>query len=356
MSVQDVQYCPNRSGRSGFENASVRGIEGIVTADTSDIQNFSYSGAGGTQTSPARVIIQNGQGQYSGIWIFGTPTNTLHRGDRVRVKGTVEENFGVTRINTSSASDVVVLGTNQPLPTAENLSTSVFANNKPDGDPTVEPWESVFIRINTTSSITCINAAQGISCTSQEPLQDTAFRRNFGEILVKDNSNIEARIELQDGNHHYRNGWNPAQVNSPYILLTKYDEETFYQGILFYSFSNWKLVPRRDTDFGVLTPIGIKNLNEVVSSYQLFQNYPNPFNPTTTIKFSIPSNGFVTLQIFDMLGREVKSLVNNQMNAGFYSYDFNASELSSGIYFYRIQVNGDKGVQFVNTKRMVLVK
>ncbi|MBN8568821.1 MAG: T9SS type A sorting domain-containing protein [Ignavibacteria bacterium] len=301
-------------------------------------------------------MIQNGQGQYSGIWIYGPSVNNLRRGDRVRVKGTVKEEFSVTRVETASASDVVVLGNNQTLPNPEILTTSVFANNKPDGDPTVEPWESVLIRVNTTSKITCVNAAQGIACTTQEPLQDTTFRRNFGEILVSDAPFSEGRIELQDGNHLFRNGWNPAQVSSPYILLTKNDEVSFYQGILFYSFSNWKLVPRRDSDFGTLTPIGIQNLGETVSSYQLFQNYPNPFNPTTTIKFSIPVNGFVTLQVFDMLGREVKSLVNNEMTTGFYSYDFNASDLSSGIYFYRIQVNGAKGVEFVNTKRMVLVK
>lgn len=357
MSVQDVQYCPNRSGRSGFENASVRGIEGVVTADTSDIRNFSFTSSGGTQTSPARVIIQNGQGQYSGIWIFGTPTNTLKRGDRVRVKGTVEENFGVTRINTSAGSDVVVLSQNNALPTPENLSTSVFANNKADGDPTAEPWESVLIRINTPSWINCINAAQGISCTTSEPLQDTTFRRNFGEITVVDNSNIPGRIELQDGNHKYRNGWDPTQVAPPtYYLLTKNDSISSCQGILFYSFSNWKLVPRRDFDWGTITPVGIHNLSEVVSGYQLFQNYPNPFNPTTTIKFSIPQAGFVTIKVFDIIGREVKSLISNQMTSGFYSVDFNASELSSGVYFYRIQVEGKEGVSFVNTKRMVLVK
>lgn len=356
MSVQDVQFCPNRSGRSGFENASVRGVEGIVTADTSDIRNFSFSSSGGTQTSPARVIIQNGTGPWSGIWIYGTPTNTLKRGDRVRVKGTVEENFGVTRINTSSASDVSVLSQNNPIPTVENLKTSVFANDKPDGDTTCEKWESVFIRINTPSWINCINAAQGIACTTTEPLKDTTFRRNFGEITVIDNSGIPGRIELQDGNHKYRNGWDSTQISNPYVLLTKNDSISFCQGILYFSFSNWKLVPRKNDDWGTITPVGIHNLSEVVSGYQLFQNYPNPFNPATTIKFSIPVNGFVTLKIYDILGREVKALVNNQMSTGFYSYDFNASELSSGIYFYRIEVNGDKGSNFVDTKRMVLVK
>lgn len=356
MSVQEVQYCPNRSGRSGFEGASVRGIEGIVTADTTDLHNFSYNGQGTTNSSPAKVIIQNGQGAFSGIWIFGTPTNNLHRGDRVRVKGTCKEEFGVTRIETASSGDVVVLGTNQTLPTPENLTTQDFNNTKPDGDPSIEKWECVLTRVNTSSAITCINAASGTFCTTAQPLQDTVFRRNFGEIFIKDNSGFEGKVNLTDGGHFYRNGMNPAQVSTPYILLTKNDLISYVQGIMFYSFSNWKMLPRKNDDFGAITPIGIHNLSEVVSSYQLFQNYPNPFNPTTTIKFSIPVSGFVTLQVFDMLGREVKSLVSTQMNTGFYAYDFNASELSSGIYFYRIQVSGEKGVQFVNTKRMVLVK
>jgi len=354
MSIQDVQYCPNRSGRSGFENANVRGIEGIVTADTSDIRNFSYTGAGGTQTSPARVTIQNGTGGNSGIWIFGSPTNSLQRGQRVRVKGLVEENFGVTRINCTSPSDIVVISSGQTLPDPQIVTTSLIANNKPDGDPTVEPWESVLVRINTQSTISCINAAQGLACTTPQPLIDTTFRRNFGEILVYETGNVEARIELQDGNHTFTNNWDGVTAGK--TLLTKNDLVASYQGILYFSFSNWKLVPRRNTDFGAVTPIGITNLNQVISSYQLYQNFPNPFNPSTTIKFNIPSNGFVSLKIYDMLGREVQSLVNNVMTSGFYSYDFNAAYLSSGIYFYRIEVNGVDGKQFVDTKRMVLVK
>jgi len=356
MSVQEVQFCPNRSGRSGFEDATVRGVEGIVTADTSDLHNFSYTGPGTTQSNPARVIIQNGTGPWSGIWIFGTPTNTLKRGDRVRVRGTVKENFGVTRIETSAPADVQVLSQNNTLPAAQIVNTSLFANTKGDGDTTIEKWECVFTRVNTASAITCINAAAGTFCTSAEPLQDTVFRRNFGEIFIRDNSGIQGKVNLTDGGHTYRNGWNPAQVSSPYTLLTKNDSISFLQGIMFYSFSNWKLIPRTNSDFGAITPIGIHNLSEVVSGYQLFQNYPNPFNPTTTIKFSIPVSGFVTLNVYDMLGREVKSLVNNQMTTGFYSYDLNASDLSSGVYFYRIQVEGKEGVSFVNTKRMVLVK
>ena len=91
--------------------------------------------------------------------------------------------------------------------------------------------------------------------------------------------------------------------------------------------------------------------NVIPDSYSLNQNYPNPFNPTTKINFAIPKQGFVTMKVYDVLGRVVKNLVNEVKEAGLYSVDFNASELSSGVYFYKMEVNG-----FTDVKRMVLVK
>lgn len=85
--------------------------------------------------------------------------------------------------------------------------------------------------------------------------------------------------------------------------------------------------------------------------YKLYQNYPNPFNPMTKINFALPKQGFVTLKIYDITGREIQILVSEVKQAGYYSVDFNGSSLSSGVYFYRIQSN-----DFVMTKRMVLIK
>lgn len=87
------------------------------------------------------------------------------------------------------------------------------------------------------------------------------------------------------------------------------------------------------------------------SSFTLEQNYPNPFNPTTVIGYTVPTYGSVTLRVYDILGREVKTLVNERQSAGSHSVVFNAGQLPSGVYFYRIQ-SGD----FVQTKKMVLVK
>lgn len=91
--------------------------------------------------------------------------------------------------------------------------------------------------------------------------------------------------------------------------------------------------------------------NKVTLKYALYENYPNPFNPSTTIKFEIPKNENVTLKIYNLLGQEVSVLVNNFMNAGTYTYNFNAVNLSSGVYFYVL-----KAGSFSYTKRMLLIK
>ena len=91
--------------------------------------------------------------------------------------------------------------------------------------------------------------------------------------------------------------------------------------------------------------------NQIPKNYELAQNYPNPFNPVTKISFALPTQGFVSLKIYDITGREIKTLVNEIKQAGYYTVNFNSSNLSSGVYFYRIQ-SGD----FVQTKRMVLLK
>ncbi len=91
--------------------------------------------------------------------------------------------------------------------------------------------------------------------------------------------------------------------------------------------------------------------NSVPSSFNLSQNYPNPFNPSTTIKFSVPKSSFVTLKVYDVLGKEVAQLVNENLNAGTYNYNFDAAKLTSGVYFYRIQSDN-----FTETKKMILTK
>jgi hypothetical protein len=87
------------------------------------------------------------------------------------------------------------------------------------------------------------------------------------------------------------------------------------------------------------------------SKFELSQNYPNPFNPVTTIKFSLSETGEVKLTVFNILGEEVAALLNENMDAGVHTINYNASELNSGLYFYKLQSNGK-----VQTKKMMLLK
>ncbi len=109
-----------------------------------------------------------------------------------------------------------------------------------------------------------------------------------------------------------------------------------------------KQLPKPEAD--ILLDINSNN-NTVVRDYKLSQNYPNPFNPSTIIKYQIPASGKVTLKIYDILGREVKTLVDEYQQSGTYEKSFNAANLASGIYFYQIRTNN-----FVATKKMVLIK
>ncbi|RPI15436.1 MAG: T9SS C-terminal target domain-containing protein [Ignavibacteriae bacterium] len=98
--------------------------------------------------------------------------------------------------------------------------------------------------------------------------------------------------------------------------------------------------------------IGIKNIrNNIPDNYSLSQNYPNPFNPSTNIKFGLPLSSFVTLKVYDALGRELITLINEKLASGEYDIEWNSENNPSGIYFYRFETP-----EFTQTKKMILIK
>jgi hypothetical protein len=95
----------------------------------------------------------------------------------------------------------------------------------------------------------------------------------------------------------------------------------------------------------------INDTSPMRSDFNLYQNYPNPFNPATTIKYELPKEGMVTLKIYDILGREVKILVNEKQSVGRYELTFDASNFAAGVYIYRLQAG-----EFIQSKKMILLK
>jgi len=138
--------------------------------------------------------------------------------------------------------------------------------------------------------------------------------------------------------------WHPANLGLPTgnIHSLVIDGTTVYAGT--YYGSVWR------GDLSNIVAIRKKN-DATLSNYFLFQNYPNPFNPSTEISYQLPSSSYVFLKVFDVLGREVKVLVNKQETAGSYSVNFDASNLPSGVYFYRLEAG-----TYSNTKKLLLLK
>ncbi|MBZ0200796.1 MAG: T9SS type A sorting domain-containing protein [Ignavibacteriaceae bacterium] len=102
----------------------------------------------------------------------------------------------------------------------------------------------------------------------------------------------------------------------------------------------------------VNTATEVKQVDKTApNNFVLMQNYPNPFNPTTTISFSLPAKSFVSLAVFNAQGKEVSMLINEELSAGYYSKKWNGMNLSSGVYYYRLEAG-----QFIETKKLILLK
>lgn len=327
ITIRDVQKSPFGGGWSAYDGFEVT-VSGIVTSDTSTIG------------SSARVHVQDGTGPWSGIWVFGDNVLHLREGDNVTITGTVDEDFDYTRIE--NLTNVVINSTGNPLPDPLEITTDLVATSS-SGSLPAESYEGVLVAY---SNVTVIdeNADGNVG-----PDQGSGGSRNFGEIIIADDSNIGTRVELQQGNNDYHNFWDSSLENEPIRIQTGNSFDKII-GIQYFSFSNYKLVPRTNNDFeGMTTSVEDEVLT--ADNFALAQNYPNPFNPSTVIEFSIPMTGKVSLKIYDILGQEVMSLLNNEMNRGVHRVNFDASKLSSGIYFYTLQSGN-----YIQSKKMMLIK
>ena len=322
LTIRDAQYSPFGGGYSAYNNYHIS-LTGVVTADSSDIKGFG--------TTPMRIYMQDGVGPWSGIQIgttgsMGPNVLNLHRGDKVTLTGVIRESFDVTRID--SLTSIIPVSSGNPMPEPQVLTTSTIGTSG-NNELGKEEWESVLVQYN---NVTITNlSADGTA--------------NYGEIYVSDGSG-NTRVELEDGNHSYQNGTRPERpINL--VLNGTFDA---LKGVLYYSFSNYKLVPRKNDDFENYSTDVAYEQNQP-KDYSISQNYPNPFNPATTIVYALPKEEMVTLRIYNILGQVVRTLINQNQAAGTYTVNFDANDLSSGIYFYNIQAGN-----FNQVKKMMLIK
>jgi hypothetical protein len=327
LTIKDVQSTPYSNGCSPYLGA-VTPLSGIVTADTGRIA-MSPASTGSTNA----WYMQSGNDPFSGIWLATSDTAAqrqlaaLRNGDSVTVTGTVQEQFDVTRLG--NITSVVKASNGNPEPAPVVLRTNDF--NVGNGTPTAEPYEGMLVKFN---NVTVTDLAPTFSDPTEYTVNDGS-----GGVLVQRSgrnkySNVAADTAL---------GKTIFKVGNKIASLT---------GIVYYSFNQYKFVPRTDADFVgvVLTSIAEKS-NERPVAYALDQNYPNPFNPSTMIQYALPVAGKTTLKIYNILGQQVVSLIDEYQVAGKYSVKFDASSLSTGVYFYRIQSGSYNAV-----KKMMMIK
>ena len=330
LSIQDVQYTPYLNGYSPYVGA-VDSVGGIVTADTSMLVRTALS-VGGTTV----YYMQSTNGPFSGIWFTDTSSATakIKYGDSVIVTGTVSEFNDIT--NLFNVQSVQIVSSGNPVPEPVKLQTEVFGTSAINGDPVAEQYEGMLVEFDNVT----------VTDTIPYVIQTSVYDYFQYEI----SNSGQPMMVMRDGINSYSNDPNDASIPG----ITRLRKGTQIQklvGVLHYASKRFKVVPRTNADYSGVTSVKVNKLDLVPAEFALKQNYPNPFNPATTIDYSLPRESQVSLKVYNLLGQEVISLVNEHQNAGTYSVQFDASRLSSGMYLYRIAAGS-----FTQVKKMLLLK
>ena len=215
-------------------------------------------------------------------------------------------------------------------------TTGYFLDTQPAGN-----WHNNIAYASLHTQSTC-GSLSGCPNGGSGGGMDDRFDMMLFSQAVSDTGGItyvtDSYIPFGNDGQHLNNSIN----DPPFNIITQQVADALYN-------ASDHLPVYADFDFGFVSDVEIITADEM--NYLLKQNYPNPFNPTTKIQFNIAEIGFVTLKIYDLLGNEITTLVNEEKPAGSYKVDFDGSELPSGIYIYRLI-----SANFSDSKKLILLK
>ena len=294
------------------------------TVDVDLTVTVSYDPAAGES------YVQDGTAPWSGVYIRSNPLSGLNPGDVIRItRARIQESFGLTRIR-DITFDVVSQGGTPP--DYVTLTTNVLQD-----DDIAESYESMLVNIE-DAFVTSTNA--------------DAPSGPFGEFGISSDGDPANELRVDDLSDLIEYGVEDTDTeDDPGTVFSVFEQLDFVRGALHYSFGNFKLEPESlARDVGTVINVGTES-DDVPERFALKQNFPNPFNPTTSIRYEIPTSGLVTLDVFDSLGRRVRSLVNREQLAGSYEITFDAKSLASGVYLYKLTA-----VNEVISRTMILLK
>lgn len=285
-------------------------------------------------TTTDMSFIQDDTAPWSGIFLRSNPLDGLGRGDVIRItRARIDESFGLSRLRSPVDFEVISTG-GDPLDYV-NLTTDILAD-----DDIAESYEGMLVNLSDVVIADLNPDASVPGCPCGEFTVST-----FGstsELRVDDLSGLVRDVY---------EALSEPDIEDPRTVFSAWERLEFVRGPLYYSFGNFKLAPESlDRDIGAVTNVSAES-SDVPFTFDLKQNFPNPFNPTTSISYEIPTSGLVTLDVFDSLGRRVRSLVNREQLAGSYEITFDAKSLASGVYLYKLTA-----VNEVISRTMILLK
>jgi hypothetical protein len=234
----------------------------------------------------------------------------------------------------------------------------------------VQVYEGVFTDVNNQVTYTLLKAAQYVKDNRLPPIGFITTHPSYDSTKIVGDANDDTNFNRY-GTYQGGTGTDSVTYIVPTAVSANYrvTAEVCYQSVktqlvdhirnidhgdinrfvsMYDALPNLPFIMKRD----ILDVVsGVENENDLVNNFSLEQNYPNPFNPSTSIQYTIANRQFVTLKIFDVIGNELATLVNQYKLSGRYNVEFNASTLPSGVYFYRLQA-GD----FVQTRKMILLR
>ncbi len=303
LTIQDIQYVvdPLVSDVSPYDTLAVN-TQGIVTAEPGVYSDYYF------------MIETSGGGCWDGIKIYDrTGSVSFERGDEITVSGEVQENWGETEIALHFADAAVLVSSKAADPQPISINTVDL-----QAKDTAECYEGVLVYAEDAT-------------VEVEDL-------GFGEWAITNGAAGDTCRVDDDADYTY----NPVQGDNVYVL-----------GVVEFLYGNYKIEPRGDEDIAA-NPVGVDN--PVASKLGLAQNMPNPFNPKTTIAFTLPVPQDVTIDVYDIAGRKVVTLLDDSLGAGQHFVEWTGRDaagqrVASGIYFYRMNAGEEQ-----LSRKMVLLK
>lgn len=327
--IADVREPLARNGNSVYQGYWTT-LEGTVTASASDI-------LGGGAGAPPRVYIQDGTGGYSALYLrSNSPSAKIRafsRGDKISVKGVVIEDFNVTALDSIANADATLISTGNPLPDAHQGVTADFARQTA-GSVFAEPWESMLVELKNVV-VTDTNADTG---------------GNFGEFNIVGDANFnngnenQYKMRVETGESNIKIATAPATGKQ---VLQRGEKITSMKGIIYFSFSNFKMIPRDDNDI----VLEVNSVESDISGVSEAFAFPNPFRESGSVSVSFDLSTNAALTLIDNAGNTVGSIAREFYPAGNYTFHLNTANLTAGTYSCRITT--DTGV---TVTRLVVVR